>query len=84
VIAHVRQSVDSATDWTPFAVTFMAPADCGDQWLSLEGLAGDGFGILSAWVKGISIQRLSAGAVAAATPPPGATSGQDQRGQTTP
>ena len=84
VIAHARQRGDSATDWTPFVVTFMAPADCGGQWLSLEGLAGDGFGILSAWVKDISIQRLGAGAVAVATSPPGAVSSQAQSGQTPP
>ena len=81
VIAKARQRGDSSTGWTSFVATFTAPADCGVQWLSLDGLAGDGFGTLSAWVKDISIQRLNSGAVAAATPPTGASVVQGRGGQ---
>ena len=81
LLAETRQSGDSVTNWIPFSINFTAPAGCDAQWLRLGGLAGDGFDTLSAWVKDISIQPLSAGTVTAATPRAGA---QDQRGQTTP
>jgi len=84
VLWESRENGDVATTWISSSVNFTAPADCGAQWLRLEGGAGDGFGILSAWVKDISIQPLSAGTVAAATTPAGAVGAQDQSGQTTP
>jgi hypothetical protein len=58
--AEVRQG-SGAEGWRSFAVDFqIADHGCGAQWLTLEGLAHEGFQPAEAWYRGLDIQPLPA------------------------
>ena len=65
-LATVRQKGDQAAGWQGFAARFVVPAGCGAQWLSLEGLTGDGFG---EEVAAYTALRIQAAAIDASSAP---------------